>query len=98
MSSMLQMRFLTKMRSDEMIKSFTSTKRKLLIVLKKSNESSMKEIMQHFNLSEIAIRRHLHDLIREQLVEEHSVKQEIGRPFKVYRLTTKGHELFPNQY
>lgn len=81
-----------------MIKSFTSTKEKLLIILKKSNESSMKEIMEHFDLSEIAIRRHLRDLIREQLVIEESVKQNIGRPYKVYRLTSKGHEMFPNQY
>lgn len=81
-----------------MLKHFTSTKEKLLITLKKSNESSMKDIMKNFELSEIAIRRHLQDLIREDLVKERSVKQDIGRPYKVYFLTTKGHEIFPNQY
>lgn len=81
-----------------MIKNFTSTKEKILVVLKKAHESSMKDIMEFFDLSEIAIRRHLRDLIRQQLVSEQSVKQEIGRPYKVYRLTQKGHDIFPNQY
>src|SRR5699024_670235 len=44
------------------------------------------------------IRRHLNDLIRQKLVKERIVKQEIGRPFHLYSLTTKGHETFPNQY
>lgn len=81
-----------------MIKNFTSTKEKILVVLKKAHESSMKDIMEFFDLSEIAIRRHLRDLIRQKLVSEQSVKQEIGRPYKVYRLTQKGHDIFPNQY
>lgn len=81
-----------------LVKNFTSTKDKLLVVLKKANESSMKDIMEHFDLSEIAIRRHLRDLIRQELVVEQSVKQDIGRPYKLYRLTSKGHDVFPNQY
>lgn len=81
-----------------MLKSFTSTKERLLKVLKRANESSMKDIMEHFELSEIAIRRHLQDLIRNRLVEERSVRQEVGRPYKVYRLTDKGRGIFPNQY
>lgn len=81
-----------------MLKSFTSTKERLLTVLKRANESSMKDIMEHFELSEIAIRRHLQDLIRNRLVEERSIKQEVGRPYKVYRLTDKGRVIFPNKY
>lgn len=81
-----------------MIKNVTSTKEKLLIILKKSHETTIKDIMEHFKVSEIAIRRHLQNLIREGLVKEQSVKQRIGRPYKVYCLTTKGHEVFPNQY
>jgi len=76
----------------------TSTKERLLTILKKESSSSMKGIMEHFDVSEIAIRRHLRDLVRQQLVEERSVKQDIGRPFHVYSLTSKGHETFPNQY
>lgn len=81
-----------------MLASFTPTKEKLLTVLNKANESSMKDIMEHFELSEIAIRRHLQDLIRNDLVKERSVKQEIGRPYKVYSLTIKGRGVFPNEY
>lgn len=59
---------------------------------------SIKEVLEHFTISEVAIRRHLNDLIRQKLVKERIVKQEIGRPFHLYSLTTKGHETFPNQY
>lgn len=76
----------------------TPTKQKLLNILKKENECSMKEIMENFSISEVAIRRHLRDLIQQDLVKERTVKQEIGRPYHLYELTKKGHDTFPNQY
>src|SRR5699024_3358644 len=59
---------------------------------------SIKEVLEHFTISEVAIRRHLNDLIRQKLVKERIVKQAIGRPFHLYALTTTGQETFPNQY
>src|SRR5690625_3084373 len=75
-----------------------TTKDKILYILKKDNEISIKELMEYFTISEVAIRRHLNDLIREQFVKEKVVKQSIGRPYHLYSLTSKGHETFPNQY
>lgn len=81
-----------------MMSSLKSTKEKLLYILKKDHEISIKEIMDYFTISNVAVRRHLNDLIREKFVAERTIKQEIGRPFIVYSLTKKGHETFPNQY
>lgn len=75
-----------------------TTKEKILYTLKKDDEMSIKDVLENFTISEVAIRRHLNDLIRQKLVKERIVKQEIGRPFHLYSLTTKGHETFPNQY
>lgn len=75
-----------------------TTKEKILYTLKKDDEMSIKEILAHFTISEVAIRRHLNDLIRQKLVKERVVKQDIGRPFHLYALTSKGHETFPNHY
>lgn len=75
-----------------------TTKEKILHILKKDHETSIKELMDYFTISEVAVRRHLNDLIRQQFVEERIVKQDIGRPFHLYSLTRKGHETFPNQY
>jgi len=74
-----------------------TTKDQLLLVLKREGESTMKVIMEHFTISEIAIRRHLRELISQKFVSERSVKQEVGRPFHKYKLTTLGHNTFPNQ-
>lgn len=76
----------------------TPTKQKLLNVLKREHESSIKDIMVHFDISEIAVRKHLRELISQGFIEEQSVKQEIGRPFHLYTLTSKGHATFPNQH
>lgn len=81
-----------------MINSLKSTKEKLLYILKKDHEIPIKEIMGYFTISNVAVRRHLNDLIREGFVSERAIKQDIGRPFIVYSLTRKGHETFPNQY
>lgn len=58
----------------------------------------MKELSEHFTISEIAIRKHLRELIAQNFVKERAEKQEIGRPYFLYSLTEKGHETFPNQY
>lgn len=81
-----------------MMRHLKSTKEKLLFILKKDSDTSIKEIMDYFTISNVAVRRHLNDLIREGFVVERTVKQEIGRPFIIYSLSKKGHETFPNQY
>lgn len=76
----------------------TSSKEKILYILKKDSEISIKDLMEYFSISEVAVRRHLNDLIRQGFVKEKIVKQDIGRPFHLYSLTGKGHDTFPNQY
>src|SRR5699024_12383217 len=75
-----------------------TTKDKLLLIIKKEGEITIKSLMEHFTISEIAIRRHLRELITKKFIEERSVKQEVGRTFIKYKLTSTGHNTFPNQY
>lgn len=75
----------------------TPTKQKLLNVLKKEHQSTIKEIMVSFEISEIAVRRHIHELEQQGFLRKRSIKQEIGRPFYTYELTQKGHATFPNE-
>jgi len=80
------------------LKKLAKTKQKLLEVIKKSGRITIDEIMVHFTISEIAVRKHLHELEKDGLIKKESVKQKIGRPYHVYELTGEGHTLFPNQY
>lgn len=75
-----------------------STKQKILTILKKDKECTMKELMEYFTISEIAIRRHVQELEQQGFIQAKAVKQEIGRPYYCYKLTGKGHATFPNQY
>lgn len=81
-----------------MMKELTSTKLKLLQILKKEHTSTMREIMRHFSISEIAVRKHMNVLLRERYIDEEAVKQDIGRPYYEYTLTKKGHQTFPNHF
>src|SRR5699024_9223968 len=73
-----------------------STKDKILIVLKKRHELSMKELVTYFTISETAVRKQLNELLRQGFAQERIVKKEIGRPYYLYKLTSKGHEAFTN--
>lgn len=75
-----------------------TTKDQLLILFKKNNGITIDEIMEHFTISETAIRKHLHELEKQKLIVKTAHKQDIGRPFFTYTLTKKGHGTFPNQY
>ncbi|HEX6594513.1 MAG TPA: HTH domain-containing protein [Bacillota bacterium] len=75
-----------------------STKDRLLYILKKNDPLTIDEIMAHFTISEAAIRKHIHELEKQQFIQKQVVKQKIGRPFHKYMLTDKGHSTFPNQY
>ncbi|RKQ29600.1 helix-turn-helix transcriptional regulator [Oceanobacillus halophilus] len=76
----------------------TPPKRKLLNILKKNHAMTIGNIMEHFTISEVAVRKHLHELEKQGLLKKISHKQNIGRPYLTYELTEKGHSTFPNQY
>lgn len=75
----------------------TPTKQKLLNILKKDQKLTIKEIMVYFSISEIAVRRHIHELIQQGFLKKQSMKQKIGRPYYTYELAEKGHATFPNE-
>ncbi|AIF45486.1 hypothetical protein X953_13440 [Virgibacillus sp. SK37] len=84
-------------KGDGMNKRHT-TKQRLLHILKKDKECSMTRVMSFFDISEIAVRKHLHELEQQGFVRKNTIKQKMGRPYYTYELTKKGHGTFPNQY
>ncbi|SHG42261.1 helix-turn-helix transcriptional regulator [Ornithinibacillus halophilus] len=76
----------------------TPTRQKILTVLKKDHQLTIDELVDHFTISEVAIRRHIHELEKQGLIKKNTIKQKIGRPYYTYELTKEGHQTFPNQY
>ncbi|MFD1413479.1 helix-turn-helix transcriptional regulator [Oceanobacillus jeddahense] len=75
-----------------------STKDKVIHVLKEQGTVTMDTLMEHFTISETAVRKQLHTLVQEGFIEVQQHKKEIGRPYHTYRLTEKSQESFPNRY
>lgn len=75
-----------------------TTKEKILYILKKDGEISMKELVTHFTISDIAVRKHVQSLVWDGFIKKRRKRQAVGRPYHLYSLTKKGHHTFPNQY
>mgnify|MGYP005843854191 CR=1 FL=1 len=75
-----------------------ATRRHILIALKEKGGMSADELAERLGITPVAVRRHLSNLERDQLVEHAEVKRGLGRPTFVYHLTDAAHRLFPSNY
>jgi predicted ArsR family transcriptional regulator len=75
-----------------------STKQQILHMLKKEGTLSANEIAQHLKISDIAVRKHLHSLEKDRLIEPRLIRQAMGRPLNVYSLTGDAEKEFPRNY
>ncbi|EIT86151.1 DeoR family transcriptional regulator [Fictibacillus macauensis ZFHKF-1] len=76
----------------------TSTKEKLLQLLKKEQQSTVALLAKHMGITEMAVRKHLNVLDRDGLLQVQEMKQPMGRPIAVFSLSAKGKAQFPNNY
>lgn len=76
----------------------SSTRQTILTMLKTSGPLHVGEMARRLGVTEMAVRRHLHTLERDALIESSLVRQPMGRPMHVYRLTEAADELFPKNY
>lgn len=76
----------------------TSTRKVILSMLKTSGPLSVQEISKQLGITEMAVRRHIHSMEKDDLLETKLVRQAMGRPTNVYTLAPKADELFPKKY
>jgi DeoR family transcriptional regulator, suf operon transcriptional repressor len=76
-----------------------STKQNILQTLLKHGQAAASRLAQDLDLSTQAVRRHLHELAADGLIEYHSVQQGMGRPQHLYQLSNAGRDrLSPQKY
>jgi predicted ArsR family transcriptional regulator len=75
-----------------------STRDKIMHMLKMNGELSAKEITERLGITGMAVRRHISTLERDNLIESSTVRQPMGRPAAVYRLTKEADDYFPKKY
>lgn len=75
-----------------------STREVILEEIKRTNGATVEELADAADVSPVTVRHHLNSLQAEGLLETSSVRRKVGRPYYVYSLSAKGHELFPKRY
>ncbi|WP_231943390.1 helix-turn-helix transcriptional regulator [Calothrix sp. NIES-3974] len=67
-------------------------------MLKWKGAQTATDLAQQLKVSPMAIRQHLQNLFSEELVSYQELKQAVGRPLKLWQLTEKSLNLFPNHH
>ncbi len=76
----------------------TSTRDQILHMLKVQGPLSVSDMAVELGITEMAVRRHLNTLERDNLIKSTLVRQAMGRPTNVYSLSQEADELFPRNY
>ncbi|GAB4323046.1 MAG: transcriptional regulator [Dehalococcoidia bacterium] len=76
----------------------TPARRAVVETLKRTGEQTVEQLAQRLAVSASAIRQHLNFLMSQDLVGyAETLPQGRGRPRRLFRLTARGEELFPNR-
>lgn len=75
-----------------------STRKQVMQLLKTNGELSAKDLTEYLHITGMAVRRHLDTLERDGLIESRAVRQPMGRPMALYRLTPMADDHFPKKY
>jgi predicted ArsR family transcriptional regulator len=75
-----------------------STRDTILHTIKSSQQVNVEGLAEVADVSPVTVRHHLNALQADGLIETESVRRKVGRPYYVYSLSEKGHELFPKRY
>lgn len=76
----------------------TSTRRTIITILRTEGPMTAGDLAERIGITEMAIRRHIATLERDNLIYPTTLRQPMGRPAKVYQLTEEADDLFPKNY
>ena len=74
------------------------TRDQVLQFLIHGKESRIEELSEAFNITPVAMRRHLDNLRADGLVEARAVKQRTGRPYYAYHATEQARSVISHEY
>lgn len=76
----------------------TSTREQILHLLKTDGPMTVSDLAEKLDITEMAVRRHLNTLERDQMIGSRLLRQAMGRPTSQFYLTDKADEYFPKNY
>ncbi|AKG33303.1 helix-turn-helix transcriptional regulator [Paenibacillus durus] len=78
--------------------SITSTRKKIVTLLKQHGPMDAVSLASKLSLTGMAVRQHLYELQNQQVVEFEEEARPMGRPAKMWKLTSGANAWFPNGY
>ncbi|MFF3926115.1 helix-turn-helix transcriptional regulator [Paenibacillus lactis] len=78
--------------------SVTSTRKAIVTLLKQHGPMDAVTLASKLSLTGMAVRQHLYELQKHEVVEYEEEARPIGRPAKIWRLTALANRWFPNGY
>src|SRR5713101_4016992 len=77
---------------------FGSTKREILLILKRDGQSDLQTLAKRLRISKMAVHKHAQELEERGLIERMPVRGTTGRPRLALRLAPGASSLFPKAY
>src|SRR6058998_3335740 len=77
---------------------FGSTKREILLILKREGQSDLQTLSERLRISKMAVHKHAQELEERGLIERVPVRGTTGRPRLALRLAPSATSLFPRAY
>ncbi|WP_078555653.1 helix-turn-helix transcriptional regulator [Bacillus alkalicellulosilyticus] len=79
-------------------KQYPTTKEQILELLNRHGQLSVTSLAKELDITEMAVRRHVHSLENENLITSELIRLPMGRPSALFSLTLTGQETFPRNY
>jgi predicted ArsR family transcriptional regulator len=76
----------------------SSTRNQILHLLKVKGSMTVGDMAGELGITEMAVRRHLNTLERDNLIQTRLLRQAMGRPTNVYSLSDEADDMFPKNY
>jgi predicted ArsR family transcriptional regulator len=77
---------------------FGSTKREILLVLKREGQSDLQSLAEHLHISKMAVHKHVQELEDQGMIQRVTLRGAKGRPRHGLQLAPKASSLFPKAY
>jgi len=84
--------------SADVLPSFASTKREILLTLKRDGEVDLGTLARRLRVSKMAVYRHVKDLEASGLIERSTKRSGVGRPRLTLKLAPGASSIFPKAY
>jgi predicted ArsR family transcriptional regulator len=83
---------------NALITSFSSTKRQILVILKRVGEIDLATLADELGITKMGVLNHINELEELDIIERFKLRQGVGRPRLAIRLAPNSTDIFPKAY